>query len=157
MISKLAEVVDVLGAGVEHRRQHVVLGQAVLLQRDDALAGEQVGHRPGVGHVAAVAGDGHPDLARRPIAVVGQAFDQDRDAVGPIALVHDRLVVGATGLLARAALAGPLDVVVGHRGLLRLLDGVIQGRVAGGVTAAGAGGDLDVLDQPGEFLAAARL
>src|SRR5262249_40926712 len=53
-----------------------------------------------------------------------------------------------------AALDGPLDVVVGHRALLGLLDGVVQRRVAGRVTAAVAGGNLNVLDQLGEHLAA---
>src|SRR6202035_4788848 len=38
--------------------------------------------------------------------------------------------------------------------LLRLLDGVVQRRVARRVSAARAGGDLDVLDQLGEQLAA---
>src|SRR5206468_2867144 len=70
------------------------------------------------------------------------------------ALVGDRLVVGATGLEPGATLDGPVDVVVGDRGLLRLLDGVVERRVAGRVTAARASRDLDVLDQLGEELAA---
>src|SRR5699024_4894216 len=48
---------------------------------------------------------------------------------------------------------GAVDVVPGHRGLLRLLDGVVQRRVAGRVTTTGTGSHLDVLDQPGEQLA----
>src|SRR5699024_4983272 len=39
-------------------------------------------------------------------------------------------------------------------GLLRLLDGVIQGRVTRRVSPAGTGSDFDVLDQPGEELTA---
>src|SRR5215467_2670499 len=62
-------------------------------------------------------------------------------------------VCGAA-LQAGAALDGTVDVVVGYRTLLRLLDGVVEGRVAGRVTATGARGDLDVLDQLGEHLAA---
>src|SRR4029453_4316796 len=92
--------------------------------------------------------------ARGAVAVVGQPLDQHRDTVGSVALVGDALVVGAAGLFACATLAGPLDVVVGHRVLLGLLTGVIQRRVAGGITAAHARGHLDVLDQPREVLAA---
>src|SRR5262249_22525213 len=136
-------------------REHVVFGQAVLLQRDHALAGEQVGDRPRVGHGAAVARHRYPHFAGGAVAVVGQAFDQDRDAVGRIALVGDGLPVGAAGFLAGAALARLFDVVVGHRALLRLLDGVVERRVAPRVSASDAGRDLDVLDQPGEHLAAA--
>src|SRR6202012_229220 len=96
-------------------------------------------------------------VTRGAVAVVGQALDQYRDAVGAVALVHDRLVVGAAGFLAGAPLAGPFDVVVGYRRLLGLLDGVVQRRVARRITATGTRGDLDVLDQPGEFLATARV
>ena len=71
-----------------------------------------------------------------------------------VALVHDRLVVGAAGLGTRAALDRAVDVVVGDRRLLGLLDGVVERRVAGEVAAARARRDLDVLDQLGEQLAA---
>ena len=129
----LAEVVDLLGAGVEHGEQHVVLGHAVGLGHDhDALAVEQVGHRAGVGHRAAVAGHRDPHLGGGPVAVVGQALDEHGDAVRAVALVHDRLVVGAAGLGAGPALDRAVDVVVGDRGLLGLLDRVVERRVAVG-------------------------
>ena len=154
----VAEVVDLLGAGVEHRLEHVVLGDllALLLLRDDddALAVEQVRHRARVGHRAAVAGHRGADLHRGAVLVVGQALDQERDAVGAVALVHDRRVVGAAGLGTGAALDRAVDVVVRDRGLLRLLDGVVQRRVAVEVAAARPRRDLDVLDQLGEHLAA---
>ena len=118
---------------------------------------EQVRHRTRIGHIAAVAGHRDPDLTGRTVAVVAQAFDEHCHTIGAVALVHDGLPVGATGFLAGAALAGALDVVVGHRGLLGLLDGVPQRRVAVRVTTAGTGRDLDVLDQLGEFLATARI
>src|SRR5262249_31868943 len=149
------EVVDLLGARFENRGQHVVLSQAVLHQCHQALAGEQVGHRAGVGHVPTVAGHRDAHLAGGAVAVIGQALDQPRAAVGSVALVGDGLVVGATGLLACATLAGPLDVVVGHRVLLGLLDGVVQRGVTAGVAATDARGHLDVLDQSSEVLAAA--
>src|SRR5699024_1213618 len=103
---------------------------------------------------AAVAGHRHPHLAGGTVAVVGQALDEHRHTVGSVPLVGDGLVIRATGFLTGATLAGPLDVVVGHRVLLRLLDGVVQRRVARRVAAADACRDLDVFDQPGEVLAA---
>src|SRR6185312_4046252 len=151
----VVEIVDFLCTGVEHRGQHIVLGEAVLRQRDETLAGEQIRHRTRVGHVAAVARHRDAYLARRAVAVVGQAFDQHRDTVGSVALVGDALVVGAACLLAGATLAGSLDVVVGDRVFLRLLNGVVQRRVAAGITATDARGHLDVLDQSSEGLAAA--
>src|SRR3954451_7522773 len=151
----VTEVADLLRAGVEDGHEHRVLVDAVGPgHHDDALAGEEVGHRARVGHGPAVAGHRRADLHRRPVLVVGEALDQHRDTAGGIALVGDRLVVGAAGLQAGAALDRPVDVVVGHRGLLRLLDGVVERRVARRVTAAGARRDLDVLDQLGEELAA---
>src|SRR6185503_20031230 len=102
----------------------------------------------------AVARQRGADVGGGPVAVVGQALDEDGDAVGSVALVHDGLVVRPAGLLAGTALDRPVDVVVGDRVLLGLLDRVEQGRVAGHVTAIGARRDLDVLDQAGEQLAA---
>ena len=119
-----------------------------------ALAVEHVGDRAGVRQRAAVAGHRRAHLHGGAVPVVGEALDQERHAVGPVALVHDRGVVRAAGLGAGPALDGPVDVVVGDRGLLGLLDGVVERRVARDVTAAHPGGDLDVLDQLGEHLAA---
>src|SRR5581483_7548938 len=115
---------------------------------------EQVAHRAGVGHRAAVAGERHPDVGCGPVAVVGQALHENRHPAGPVALVGDVLVLGAAGLLAAAPLDRPVDVVVRDRVLLRLLDRVVEGRVAGRVTTAGPRRDLNVLDQLGEQLAA---
>ena len=126
----------------------------LLLDHDDALAGEEPGDRAGVGHGAAVAGDRGADLHRGPVAVVGEALDEQRDALRAVDLVHDRLVVDAAAVEATAALDRGVDVLVGHRLLLRLLDGVVERRVAGQVGAAHLGRDLDVLDQLGEQLAA---
>src|SRR6202008_2466894 len=77
-----------------------------------------------------------------------------RDTAGGVALVGDVLVLGAPGLGAAAAADSPVDVVVRYRTLLGLLDRVVQRRVARRVSAAGTRGDLDVLDQLGEKLAA---
>ncbi len=151
----VAEVADLLGAGLEHGQQDVVLGELAGPGDDhDALAREEVGDAAGVGEGAAVAGQRRADLGRRAVAVVREALDEHRDPVRAVPLVQDRLVLGRPGLGARAALDGAVDVVVGDRTLLRLLDGVVQRRVAGRIAAAGAGGHLDVLDQLGEHLAA---
>ena len=120
----------------------------------DALAVEQERHRARVGQRAAVAGHRGADLHRGAVPVVGEALDEHRDAGRAVALVHDRLVVRAAGPRRRAALDRAVDVVVGDRRLLGLLDGVVERRVAGRVAAAHPGGDLDVLDQLGEHLAA---
>ncbi len=65
------------------------------------------------------------------LLVVGEALDQQRDAVRAVALVHDGLVVDRLARDARAALDGAVDVVVGDRGLLGLLHRVDRRRVAG--------------------------
>ena len=91
-----------------------------------------------VGHGAAVARHRDPHLAGGAIAVVGQALDQDRYAVGRVTLVGDGLPVGAAGLFPGPAFTGLFDVVVGYRTLFRLLDGVVESRVARRVTAADA-------------------
>src|SRR3954452_15182138 len=89
----LAEVVDLLGPRLEHGEQDVVLRQPVGLgDEDDALAVEQVGDRPGIGGVAAVAGDRGPHLRRRAVPVVRQALDHDRDPAVRVGLVGDLLV-----------------------------------------------------------------
>src|SRR4051794_8352044 len=151
----VTQVAHLFRAGIQHGHEHGVLVHAVGLgHHDAALAGEEVGDRPGVGHRPAVAGHGGADLHGRPVLVVGEALDEDGDAAGGVALVGDALVVDAAGLGAGPSLDRAVDVVVGHRALLRLLDGVEQRRVAGGVPTAGAGRDLDVLDQLGEELAA---
>src|SRR5215467_10103403 len=151
----VAEVLDVLGAGVKYRREHVVLGDAVaLVDQDHALAVEHIRHRARVGHGAAVAGQRRAHIGGGPVPVVGQALDQDGDPAGRVTLVGDRLVLGAAGLKARAAADGAIDVLVRHRILLRLLHGVVQGGIAGRVGAAGPRRHLNILDQLGEELAA---
>ena len=119
---------------------------------DDALAVEVVGDAARVGHRAAVAGHERAHLGGRAVLVVGEALDEQGDAVGAVALVHDRRVVDRLAGEAGAALDGAVDVVVGDRGLLGLLHGVDEGRVAREVGAAHLGGDLDVLDELGERL-----
>ena len=58
--------------------------------------------RAGVGERAAVAGQRGAHLGRGAVAVVGEALDEQGDAVRAVALVHDRLLVGAAGLQRRS-------------------------------------------------------
>ena len=89
-----ALVDDLLGARVEHGEEDVVLGHAVGLgDRDDALAVEVVGDAARIGHRAAVARHQGAHLGRGAVLVVGEALDEQGDAVRAVALVHDRLVV----------------------------------------------------------------
>ena len=138
--------------------EHVVLGErspALLLrQGHHALAAEHPLHRAGVGHGAAVPGDGDPDVGGGAVPVVGEALDEQGDAGRTVRLVHQRLVVGPPALGAGTALDRPVDVVVGDRALLGLLDGVVEGRIAGRIATAHPRSDLDVLDQLREQLAA---
>ena len=136
--------------------EDVVLGGALGGDDDDALAREVVGDAAGVGHGAAVAGHERAHLGGGAVLVVGEALDQQGDAVGAVALVHDGRVLDGLAGEAGAALDGAVDVVVRDRGLLGLLHGVDEGRVAGEVGAAHLGGDLDVLDELGERLRTAR-
>ena len=74
--------------------------------------------------------------------------------LGPVALVGDRQIVDAAGLCAGTAFDRTVDVVIGDRGLLGLLDRIPERRVPVGITAADPRRHLDVLDQLGEQLAA---
>ena len=154
-LERLALVGDLFGTGVEHRREDVVFGRALGGNDDHALAREVVRDTARVGHGAAVAGHQRAHLGGGAVLVVGQTLDEQCDPVRAVALVHDgRVLDGLTGE-PRAALDGAVDVVVRDRGLLRLLHGVDEGRVAREVGTAHLRGDLDVLDQLGERLGSA--
>jgi hypothetical protein len=107
-----------------------------------------------IGHRSAVSGHGHADLGGCTVAVVGEALDEQCHSAVGIAFVHDRLVVDSGAVEAASALDRTGDVVGGNRVLLRLLDRVEERRIAVGVRSTVASGNLDVLDQLGEELAA---
>src|SRR2546421_13062008 len=94
-------------------------------------------------------------VGARPVAVVGQRLDQQRDATRSIALVYDGFDPIGIDALAGALADRPLDIVLRHRGVARLLDGQRQRRVAIWVSPALTGGDRDRASQLGEVLAAA--
>ena len=147
---------DVLGAGVD-RRLEVVLRPARGVHDDHAALLEQVRDRPGLAERPAVLAEDVAHLGAGAVAVVGERLDQDRHAAGPVALVHDRLDRVGVRALARALGDRALDVVLGHRGVARLLDRVGQRRVGIGVAAAVARGDRDRARELGELLTAARV
>ena len=89
--------------------------------RDDALALELPRDRARLGHRAAVAREHRAHLGAGPVAVVGEALDDDRHAGGGVALVGDRLVAHALEL-AGAPLDRPLDRVERHGGVPGLLE-----------------------------------
>ena len=99
-------------------------------------------------------GEAQANVGSRTVTVIRQTLHEEGDTVGAVTLIHDGLVVRATGLGTGAALDGAVDVVGGDGVLLRLLDGVVQGRVASGVAAARASCNLNVLDEAREELAA---
>src|SRR6185312_3800454 len=137
-----------------HGDEHVVLAnRGALAHQHHALAVEQVRDRTGVGHGPAVAGERGPHVGGGAVPVVGEALHQNRDPARGIALVGHVLVGGPATLQAGAAADRAVDVVIGDRALLRLLDRVVQGGVAGRVGPPGASRHLDVLDQLGEKLA----
>ncbi len=151
----VALVLDVLGAGVERGEHQVVLGRGRLLEDDHALALELPRDRARLGERAAVAREDVLDLGAGAVAVVGEHLHVHRDAVRGVALVGD-LLVGDAFELAGAALDRPLDVVLRHRGVARLLHHRAQRGVRLDVAAAVARRDLDLAGEAGEHLARVR-
>ena len=99
-------------------------------------------------------GEGVADLGAGAVAVVGQRLDQNGDAGRAVALVDDPFDRGTVGAGAGADVDRFLDLVLGHRGVSRLLHRRGQRRVAVDVAAAVAGGDGDRPRQLAEELAA---
>ena len=153
-------VLVVVGAGLDDRHlelfligsgavgAHGVLLVArfdFLLDHDLALALEHVGNRAGSAQVAARMRECRAHVGGSAVAVVGQGLAVNGDAAGTVALVHDGFVV--RGVLARteSLVDGGLDLVLGQRVALGLLDGGGQRRVVVGVRVAtllGCNGDV---------------
>ena len=98
-------------------------------------------------------GEGAADVTRRPVAVVGEHLDEDRDATLGIAFIDDGLVVRALGP-ARASLDRALHVVIGHAGFAGPLDGRTEPRVPPRVPAALTRCDGDLARELAEELPA---
>src|SRR4051812_13879340 len=145
---------DVERAGLD-RGQQVVLRVARAVDDDHAALVEEVRDGAGFPQIAAVLGEHVTHLGARAVAVVGQRLDEQRDAARPIALVEDGLERVGVRALAGALRDRALDVVLGHGGVLGLLDGERERRVAVDVAAALLRGDRDRARQLREQLAAA--
>ena len=145
---------DVLRPGVDGDHQ-VVLAVALGVDDDHALLVEQVGHRARLAEVAAVLVERVADLGAGAVAVVRRGLHQQRHAARAVALVHDRLERVGVAARARALGDGALDVVLGHRRVLGLLDGQRERRVALDVAAALLGRHRDGARELGEELAPA--
>lgn len=150
----LTVIGNVLGTGFGGGFEQLVEVHALGRHRDLALALEVEGHGAGGGQGAVALGQGGTDFGGRTVAVVGKAFDDEANAGRSVALVDDVFVVGGAVFSTGTTLDGTSDVVGRHGGLLGLVDGIVQGRVAVRVATAEAGGDFDVLDELGEELAA---
>ena len=73
---------------------------------------EHEGDGAGLGQVAAALGEGRAHFACGAVTIIGQDFDNHRDAAGSVPFVADLLVTvafAADGFLDRA-----LDIVLGH-------------------------------------------
>jgi len=94
------------------------------------------------------------DVGSGAVAVVGEAFDHERDFVGREAFVGDEFVVnffvGETSTL----FDGAFDGVSGHGTLARFLDGGGKACVQVGIGAAHFGGDHDFTDEFNDDLTA---
>src|SRR6185437_5364442 len=103
--------------------------------------------------IATELGEGVTHVGDGALAIVGDAFDQHRDAARRVAFEMQFLVDHAFeftgGLLDRA-----FDVVLGHRRGDGLVHRAAQARIAVDVAAAGARGNHDLAHQLGEGLAA---
>ncbi len=121
---------------------------------DHPFAREHPGHAALLAQVAVVFAEDVAHLGNGAVLVVGHGLDQDGHAAGAVALVGEFLVIDPLQL-AGAALDGFLDVVAGHVGRPRPVDGVAQARVGFGIAAAGMRAAMvDFPDEAGKQLAA---
>ena len=92
------------------------------------------------------------DFADGPVLVVGERFDHQRHAAGPVALVGDLLVRDA-GLFAGSAANRAVDVLPRHVVRLRFSDNRAEARVGIRIAATVTRSDRQLLDDAGEDLA----
>ena len=147
---------DVLGAGLD-RGHEVVLGVPLAVDDDQAALVEEVGDGAGLAEAAAVLAEQVADVGAGAVAVLGHRLDEQRDAAGRVGLVHDVLDRGGVGARAGPLRDRALDVVLGHRRVLGLLDGELQRRVALELAPAVARGGRDRPRELREELAAPRV
>ena len=149
-------VLEVVGAGVEHRGHQLLFVGLRLLDDDVALLVEHPGHRVRRREVAAVLLEQMADFAGGAVLVVGEHFDDQRRAARAVGLVL-RFLVGHARLLPGAAANRAIDVLARHVVGLGFSDDGPQARIHVGIAAAGARRDRQFLDQAREDLAALRV
>src|SRR3981081_3271475 len=81
-LDRIAVARDAPGAGSERAVPERLGTLARRIDLDDALPLEEVGDRVGLTEIAAVLGEDVPEGSTGPVAVVGDAVDQDRPARG---------------------------------------------------------------------------
>src|SRR5207237_692028 len=81
-----------VGAGVDCRGEQLLLVGLALLDDDVALLVEHPGDAVCFAQISAVLRECVAHLADGAVLVVGEHLDHDRDAAGPVSLVHDFLV-----------------------------------------------------------------
>src|SRR5271155_4816280 len=114
---------------------------------------EHTRHCSRVRHIAAVFAKYVADLADRAIAIVGVDVEQNRNSARAIAFERE-LLISRARQLARAALDGPLDIILRHVLGLGGENRAAQARGGVRISAAILGGNRNFLDQTGEDLAA---
>ena len=113
----------------------LLLVRAVGGHEHDAPTLELPGDRSGRAEVASELRERVSHLGGGAVPVVRQRLDEHGDALGPVALVDDRLEARSLGVGTRSLRDRPLDVVLGHRVGARLLDRVLEREIPGGITA----------------------
>src|ERR1700677_343473 len=131
----------VVGAGLDRRIQHRIVGGDLGVIFDDAGAIEHEGHRAGFAEIAAGLGKVGADIGRRAVAVVGQGLGDHRDAARAIAFVANLVVILAVA--ADRLLHGAFDRVLRHVLLAGGNDRGAQPRIHRRVGLAEFGGDGD--------------
>src|SRR5436189_2654693 len=118
-----------------------------------ALALEHPGDAVSAAELAGVSLEDLPELGGRAVAVFGHDLAEDGRAAGAIAFVEHFLHIAALDL-ARAALDGSLDVVLGHADGFGVVDRKAEANVGVWIAAAHLGRDDDRLRQLRPKLAA---
>src|SRR5271163_2533432 len=103
---------DVIGAGVDRRLEHRVVGGDLSIEYDQADAIEHERDGAGFRQRAARLAEIGAHFAGGAVAIVGQRLDDNGDPARRITLVANFVVILAVG--ARGLLDGALDIVLGH-------------------------------------------
>ena len=143
-------VAHLVEAVIDEIELEIVVIDAFGIQAEHAHLAELERHAAGAAEIAAALGEDGAHLRDGARGVVGGGLDDDRDAVRRVALIDD-LFVGRR-VLARGALDGGLDLVLGHVEVAAVLNRAPQRRIGIGVGAAGLDGDVDVFGDARELL-----